>query len=44
MPAMHGGDSCMGDLVEVKECNTHACPGTSQVTTTVGHISSSHHT
>ena len=27
IPAEHGGDECLGDLMEVIECNMHACPG-----------------
>ena len=27
VPARHGGDECLGDLREVRECNTQACPG-----------------
>jgi syndecan 4/thrombospondin 1 len=27
VPAMHGGDDCSGDMKEVRECNSQACPG-----------------
>ena len=27
VPALHGGEECLGDLREVKDCNTQACPG-----------------
>lgn len=26
VPALHGGDDCSGDLMEVVPCNVHACP------------------
>ena len=27
VPAQHDGDDCTGDLMEVQDCNTLACPG-----------------
>lgn len=26
-PALHGGDDCLGDTVEIELCNSQPCPG-----------------
>lgn len=26
IPSEHGGEDCSGDLVEIRDCNAHACP------------------